>query len=155
MYNDLFNKSFLCKASGKVKNVRILAAIPSEYFSDEGFSAYAEAGGAQSPGASINNKNNYISFWVKDDVTSETFRVSEYEMLMETTNLSEGDVLFRKEEYESDLLTEERVEKYGELGFDKHFYKCRDVGMDEFDSYKSVIDLLKIKIDEYGKEESD
>lgn len=151
MYEYLYNKTFIAKVSSQVKHVKILAAIPSEYFSDEGFNHYVESGAGQSPGATLNNKNNYISFWVKDVETNETFRVSEYEILMETTDMKSDEIKKNIDEYSDKIVDSERREKYGELGFDKHFYKCRDIGMSVEEALKSVIDLVKIKIDEDEK----
>ncbi len=150
MFNNLNDKRFLAKLSSSIRHIQILASIPSEYFSDEGFNSYVNSGSTASPGSTINNKNNYLSFWVKDVYTFETFRVSEYEILMETSSLSEDEIEQNMIEYSEKLIDEELRKKYGELGFDKHYYKCKDIGMTNEESLKSVIDLIKEKIKKHN-----
>ncbi len=150
MYANLNGSKFICKVNGLIKHVEILAAIPSEYFSDEGFNGYLASGNQQSPGAVVNNTNNYLSFWVEDIKTHETFRASEYEMLMKTDTMSDSRVNDQMKKYIEEDKIAKRVEKYGELGFDKHFYKCKEMDMTDKEALESISQIIKIRIEEDG-----
>lgn len=151
MYRNLIDKKFLCKTGTaeepKVVLVKVLAVIPSEYFSDEGFGSYVQAQQHQNPGATINNRNNFLSFWVEDIETSETFRVSEYEVTMNVTDVDEAELqkLVEDKRDKEDVSSYEK--EYGELGFDKHFYKSKEMDYTDIEAYKNVIELIKSKIE--------
>ena len=147
MYRELVDRKFVCKADHGIKHISILASIPSEFFSEEGFLAYAEGGPEklQSPGAVINNKSNFISFLVKDMNSLETFRVSEYDLLISTDGLTSEELSERIEEYEVAFKIDKSIEKFGEVGFDKHYYKCQEMGMSEDEALDSIIQFIKVK----------
>lgn len=138
MLDKLVGKKFLSKVNSgnetSLSVVEVLAVIPGEFFNDDNFLKYLNDN-VQSPGATINSTNNYLTFFVKEAETGRTFRVTEYECLYDISDFNEEELLNTIKRIEAEDRELKIKTEIGVLGLDKHFIKCLDVGLTKYDAF--------------------
>lgn len=156
MYNHLIGKKYLFDKGERIIAGEVQAIMESEYFSDEGYKDYEDDPG--NPGALINNVSPFLVFFCVDIETRETFRVNEFETLMDISGLylqNIRELIIHHQQKKDENISNKNLENelFFDIGLDKHYLKCKEFGMNELESLNAVKDLIneKIKKQKNGK----